>query len=185
MTGYFLFAELIGKFPQLNIYRRFDDLTARTILYQQAGLLHLEAEQRSIINWEKQQINEAGFDQSWLKIKDAPEGTAEEFQRRKAVEIQSKLKEYRPLLAPPSPKDIVASDKSQMKRFCESEEFTKSVRLPRMHWHLSEDGCNAPSAETSFSTTVRRIHGSPSVRKTLWRYVKKHQRTAWPRSSVV
>ena len=100
MTGYSVFAELIGSFKQLNVYRRFDCLTAKMLLYQQAEIVHLEADLRAVVESDKQRHETAGFDQSWWEMRAAPAESGGDYQRRKVAEIQGKLKEYRSLQPP-------------------------------------------------------------------------------------
>ena len=95
MTGYTLFSQLIGRFPQLHCYRRFGSLSARTLLYQQAELSHLEAELRLIAAADEQDPHTKGFDQSWWKLSRVTGDFGACYQREKVAEAQEKLKEYR------------------------------------------------------------------------------------------
>ena len=95
MTGYSLFSELVGRFPQLHCYRRFGSLSARILLYQQAELSHLEAELRIIAAADEQDPQANGFDQSWWELNRATGDFGACYQREKVAEVQVKLKEYR------------------------------------------------------------------------------------------
>ena len=44
LVGYPTFAQFIAKYPDAAVYRKFESLSARNLLYQQSRLYHLEEE---------------------------------------------------------------------------------------------------------------------------------------------
>ena len=94
--GYHEFAEIVGKYPGLAIFRRFATLNAQNLLYLQSELANLELELQTIV---RQNVNSRDekrqqYQTDITALKSAPRDADEGRQWRKCLEIREKLKEY-------------------------------------------------------------------------------------------
>jgi hypothetical protein len=97
MAGYNEFANLIGSYPELTIYRKFATLTSKNLLYMQAELIYLENQLRVISEVDHEDPEKRGFGVSWEALNEASgDGAA---QKRIVLEIRQKLKEYRRIIS--------------------------------------------------------------------------------------
>jgi hypothetical protein len=87
-TGYEKLGSLIGRYPNLSIYRKFGA----------AELLHLEAEMRLIKKQDRQDPKKAGFGTCWSALRGASSNGGADLQWRRSLEIRQKLTEYCPYL---------------------------------------------------------------------------------------
>lgn len=95
MGNYTRLAALIGNHEELALFRRFAALNAKSLLYMQAELVHLEAELENIANEDSFSGHgeKESFEVSFSKLKDSC-GTENDLQWRRVLEIRHKLKEY-------------------------------------------------------------------------------------------
>ena len=95
MADYARLATLIATHHELALFRRFDSLNAKNLLYMQAELVHLEAELADIERENKfsGDIDRAAFQVSFFDLKESCT-TNKDLQFRKALEVRDKLKEY-------------------------------------------------------------------------------------------
>ncbi|MCJ1269864.1 hypothetical protein MMC22_009757 [Lobaria immixta] len=95
MGNYTRLAALIGNHEELALFRRFAALNAKSLLYMQAELVHLEAELENIANEDSYSGHgeKDSFEVSFSKLKDSC-GTENDLQWRRVLEIRHKLKEY-------------------------------------------------------------------------------------------
>lgn len=97
MPGYNEFANLIGSYPDLTIYRKFATLASKNLLYMQAELVYLENELKTISEMDHENPEKRGFGVSWKALNEASGGGA--VQKRIVLEIRQKLKEYRMIIS--------------------------------------------------------------------------------------
>lgn len=96
MASYNKLASLMGKHEELTIFRKFQNLNLKNLLYMQAEILHLEKELR-IVELEDKQSEEkprASLHASLFNLKESS-GTSHDVQWRKVLEIREKLQVYR------------------------------------------------------------------------------------------
>lgn len=95
MTGYDKLASLIGRYPDLAIYRKFGALGAKVLLHMQAELVHLENELSIISQRNSTDPEKARFDVSWEALNQATSEGAADLQHNMILQIQEKLAVYR------------------------------------------------------------------------------------------
>ena len=95
MGHYGKLAAMIGAHQEMALFRQFAALNAKSLLYMQSELVHLEAELSSIEvddtysgDSQKETFRVSVFD-----LKESC-GTGKDLQWRKVLEIREKLKEY-------------------------------------------------------------------------------------------
>lgn len=95
MASYNRLAALIGKHQELAMFRRFQTLNAKSLLYMQAELLHLENELKSIEldDESSKDIHRASLHASVFNLKESSGGD-HQLQWNKAIEIRDKLERY-------------------------------------------------------------------------------------------
>ncbi|KAL9036090.1 MAG: hypothetical protein Q9180_004498, partial [Flavoplaca navasiana] len=95
MASYNRLAALIGKYQELAIFRRFQTLNAKSLLYMQAELLNLENELKSIEfdDQSSKDIHRASLHTSVFDLKESS-GSEHQLQWNKAMEIRDKLERY-------------------------------------------------------------------------------------------
>ena len=99
MQGYEKLAALLSSYHGLQLFRKFEALHAKTLLYQQAELSILETQLGAIMRQDQNEAN-AGeqekihFLDSWLALKQSDNPAADNTQYRKVVEIRDCLKKY-------------------------------------------------------------------------------------------
>ena len=96
MDGYNRLAAVIGTNHELAIFRRFSTLNAKSLLYMQGELTHLEADLRAIACEDKQSQDpeRAEFEFSIHTMRGPHECEDRGEQWRKVLEIRQKLKDY-------------------------------------------------------------------------------------------
>jgi hypothetical protein len=94
VTGYEKLGGLIGRYPNLSIYRKFGALASENLLHMQAELLYLEAEMRLIKKQDRQDPEKAGFGTCWSALRGASSNGGADLQWRRSLEIRQKLTEY-------------------------------------------------------------------------------------------
>lgn len=95
MANYNKLADLMGDHQELAIFRRFRKLNAKTLLYMQAEILHLENELKNIEleDSRSKDISCTILHASLFNLKNSS-GTSHDTQWRKVLEIREKLKCY-------------------------------------------------------------------------------------------
>ena len=96
LTGYDSLALLLGRYPELAVFRRFGSLSMKCLLFKQAEITHLEAEldvlsRRNCADPEKSLLAKSWYD---FAQSDAPDDELNH-QRGKVEEVQRKIQEYR------------------------------------------------------------------------------------------
>ena len=93
MEGHAKVAQLMSRYPELAIVRRFGHLNMQNLLYLQAELVHLEAEYRLLA--EQSQLNPDRLDHAkdWFSLSQSDD-MPEHQQWGKILDIRKKLKEY-------------------------------------------------------------------------------------------
>ena len=93
MRGYAKVAQLMASHNELAIFRRFQELNMRNLLYLQAELSHLEAELRDIVEADTKYPECANNSYDWWSLTQAEDcGGAEQWD--KILEIREKLDKY-------------------------------------------------------------------------------------------
>ena len=95
MADYNKLASLVGSHQELTIFRKFGTLNAKSLLYMQSELLHLQSELEGIEleNKYSDDNEKSAFLTSLFDLKDS-NGTSKDLQWRKVLEIRGKLKNY-------------------------------------------------------------------------------------------
>lgn len=96
MAGYSRLAALMGNHHDLAIFRRFAGLNAKSLLYMQGELVHLEAELKMIAlnNRDSEDPQKADFEYSISALM-GPHASEDGHEHwAKILEIREKLKEY-------------------------------------------------------------------------------------------
>ena len=94
MAGYGKFANLMGEFSELTIFRRFGALNAKLLLYRQAELVRLEDDRKFIAQEDEKHADTKEFAKSWHKMHEASSDCGADQQREKVHQIEEKLKIY-------------------------------------------------------------------------------------------
>ena len=100
VAGYASLAEFIASDSDhaTAIYRRFDELSARSLLYMQSELAELKAEQEALDNedW-RGELEDKIRARDWKVLQESAEsGNVKDVRRIELInEIRTKLKEYR------------------------------------------------------------------------------------------
>lgn len=96
MDGYHRLAAVIGTDRDLAIFRRFSVLNAKSLLYMQGELTHLEAQLQAIAHKDKdpKKLEMADFEFSIQSLKYTHNCEDGDVQWRKVLEIRQLLKEY-------------------------------------------------------------------------------------------
>jgi hypothetical protein len=94
MVNYTRFADLIGRYPEYALYRKFAALNAKRLLFMQAELSHLEYDLALIAEHDQSDPQTASFATSWNKMSNAPPGGQADLQSQKVREISEKLDKY-------------------------------------------------------------------------------------------
>lgn len=101
MKGYAKLGFLMGNFPEVAIYRRFSELSARNLLYMQAELRCLEVNLHKLAEEDDNSLHEDRkvYSLDWFALKDSIEDSSEEGndgrQWQTMLEIREKLEIYR------------------------------------------------------------------------------------------
>ncbi|KAL8878803.1 MAG: hypothetical protein Q9198_003465, partial [Flavoplaca austrocitrina] len=95
MASYNRLAALIGKHQELAIFRRFQTLNAKSLLYMQAELLNLENELKGIEldDESSKDIDRASLHASVFNLKESS-GSDHQLQWNIAMDIREKLERY-------------------------------------------------------------------------------------------
>jgi hypothetical protein len=98
MEGYARIATLMGRSPELGIFRGFKMLNAQNLLYLQAELTQLEIDLGKL----RENDRAAGklYHQNWYYLSKSKRESGGDAQWQKALEIRVKLEEYSGLLFP-------------------------------------------------------------------------------------
>lgn len=96
-NGYPKLATLMGHSPEVAIFRRFNTLNARNLLYLQAELVDLETrlEEASRADAESSNLDRRRHDRHWPSLSESvttPDGNSTQWTL--ALQIREKLKEY-------------------------------------------------------------------------------------------
>jgi hypothetical protein len=96
-NGYSKLASLMGQNPEVAIFRRFNKLNARNLLYLQAELAELEErlERATKADQDASDPNRKIYDRHWLSLSECgttPGGDPEQWNL--VLEMRAKLKEY-------------------------------------------------------------------------------------------
>jgi len=96
MGDYDQFASLIGRYPRLAVFRSFATLSAKTLLYMQAELVHLEAQLADIAHEDAFSADQekASYRYSWNDLSHPSKKAGYDIQLQKVLEIRQKLQEY-------------------------------------------------------------------------------------------
>lgn len=93
--SYDKFSYLIGDFPNLSVFRKFGALTAKTLLYSQAELVHLEYELEILSREDRREPGKENIGISWRALNEAPSADGSDLQKQKVAQIREKLDQYR------------------------------------------------------------------------------------------
>jgi len=97
VNGYTKLASLMGRSPEVAIFRRFGTLNARNLLYLQAELIDLEdrLEEATRLDEEASNLGRQRYDRDWLSLNESvttPDGNPQQWNL--VLKIREKLKEY-------------------------------------------------------------------------------------------
>jgi hypothetical protein len=97
VNGYSKLASLMGHYPEVAIFRRFNALNARSLLYLQAELSEREESLRKVCeaDADSPHSNPKIYDRYWLGLSESgiqPNGNAAQWNL--VLRIRGKLKEY-------------------------------------------------------------------------------------------
>lgn len=96
MTGYDSLAVLLGRYPELAVFRKFGKLSMKCLLFKQAEITHLEAELDVLSRRNCASPEKVPLTKSWSDFAQADDPDEElVFQRQKVEELQRKIQEYR------------------------------------------------------------------------------------------
>lgn len=97
MCDYDQLAALLGQFPDLAIFRAFTKLSAKTLLYMQADLVHEEAqlEDLELEDGLSGDPQKSSYRHSWYGLSRSSENGNDDLQLQKILRIRRKLQEYR------------------------------------------------------------------------------------------
>ncbi len=96
LTGYDSLALLLGRYPELAVFRKFGKLSMKCLLFKQAEITHLEAELDLLSRKNCADPEKLPLAESWSDF--AQSGGPDDelnYQRRKVEEVQQKIQEYR------------------------------------------------------------------------------------------
>jgi hypothetical protein len=93
--SYDKFSYLIGDFPNLFVFRKFGALTAKTLLYSQAELVHLEYELEILSREDRREPGKENIGISWRALNEASSADGSDLQKKKVAQIREKLDQYR------------------------------------------------------------------------------------------
>ncbi|KAL8840376.1 MAG: hypothetical protein Q9176_003869 [Flavoplaca citrina] len=107
MASYNRLAALISKYQELAIFKKFQTLNVKSLLYMQAELLHLENELKGIEldDESSEDLHRASLHTSVFNLKESS-GSDHQLQWNKALEIRDKLERYIQALPAPSIRDL-------------------------------------------------------------------------------
>jgi hypothetical protein len=91
--GYAKVAQLMAKFEEFAILRRFKRLNYQNLLYLQAQIIHLEESLGKIAQIDAFDLERGCYDRDWWTLAHG-KGRAGRAQWRKVRRIRKKLKEY-------------------------------------------------------------------------------------------
>lgn len=93
MEGYSKVAQLMGTHNEFAIFRRFQALNMRNLLYMQAEITHLECELREIARNDAMYADRENYPYDWFSLA-IGEGEGGSEQWNKILEIREKLDKY-------------------------------------------------------------------------------------------
>ena len=95
MASYNRLAALMGEHQELAVFRRFQTLNAKSLLYMQAEILHLGSELKSIEleDQRSKDIHRASLHTSVFNLKESSDSD-HHLQWSKATELRDKIKRY-------------------------------------------------------------------------------------------
>ncbi|KAI9656058.1 MAG: hypothetical protein M1821_005119 [Bathelium mastoideum] len=93
MEGYNKVAHLMGAHNEFAIFRRFQALNMRNLLYMQAEIIHLEADLREIARNDAMHADRVDYPYDWWSLAmGEAEGASEQW--NKVLELRGKLEKY-------------------------------------------------------------------------------------------
>lgn len=97
LEGYPTFAEFIAKDRDAAIYRKFERLSARNLLYQQSELHDLERQLKQLDHEDAEDIDNRAAQEAAVNWEHFSKDTSREAEHRRSLQtdIKTKLKEYR------------------------------------------------------------------------------------------
>lgn len=95
MASYNRLATLMGEHQELAVFRRFQTLNAKSLLYMQAEILHLGSELKSIEleDERSKDMHRASLHTSVFNLKESC-GSDHDLQWSKAMDLRDKLERY-------------------------------------------------------------------------------------------
>jgi hypothetical protein len=93
MEGYEKVARLMALHPEFAIFRRFQELNIRNLLYLQAEITHLEDELKGIAIEDSTCAHRQYYSRDWWSLSQGDEGENRE-QWDKFLELREKLDKY-------------------------------------------------------------------------------------------
>jgi hypothetical protein len=91
MSDYHSLANLVGRYPECAIFRRFAALNAKRLLYMQAELSHLEHKLTAVSQYDRRNST---LGTSWNAMNNAPAADGSNMQSLTALEVSTKLDKY-------------------------------------------------------------------------------------------
>lgn len=98
MDGYPKIAGLMSRHHELAIFRRFDELNYRNILYLQAELVQLEDELREIATQDQESPSRTLYARDWSSLAQSESEGDGRLQWQKVLLIREKLEKYSKLV---------------------------------------------------------------------------------------
>ena len=102
--GYNKLATLFDDFDDLAMFRSFNDLSAKSLLYMQAELLRLRQKLENQLEYDFHAEKSDAEDVAnyWRTLEESPEGYVGYRQKQIILDIREKLKSYRKFILPAS-----------------------------------------------------------------------------------
>ena len=93
MEGYNKVAQLMGAHHEFAIFRRFQTLNMRNLLYMQAEIIHLDADLNEVVRLDAMHADRQDYPYDWFSLAAGEDGEGSE-QWRKVLELRERLDKY-------------------------------------------------------------------------------------------
>src|SRR5271156_622235 len=147
--GYNKLAILFDNYDDLAIFRSFNELGAKNLLYMQAELLRLAQKLENQIEYDfhAEKADAEDVANYWRALEDSPEGCVGYRQRQIILEIREKLKRY----CKSSPSTTCAFELTRIQtKLCSRQLRSKPSRNPRLGpTNTSKNGLQEPLKGTT------------------------------------
>jgi len=162
-VGYNKLATLFDNYDDLAMFRSFNDLGTKNLLYMQAELLRLAQKLENQIEYDFHAEKSDAEDVAnyWRALEDSPEGYVGYRQRQIIFEIREKLKVY----CKSSSSKLCASRLSERQmRLCFRQLRSRPLQSPRLGpINISKNGSRELLEGTTFSGVLRPTPGARST----------------------